>query len=237
MTVQFNRFSTLWMGVLLVLLLLQVASGKTPVENDGDQAIAVLIKVINPVNVRRADREEPLSAEIDQYLYPGDRVICGDGGYATILFLDDAAELKMLPETDLTLQGKRTETGIVKRVFLDVGKLLTRVLGGELEVVTPTSVASVKGTLWWTLVDAVSGTRVLVEEGEVRVLSRMMGASAVVEAGNSVLNTISGEMIVQPFDPSSLPAESPPSDTGSLEIEFKDNQGEKKVLHIKFKRE
>ncbi len=231
-----NRLLATCVVLAVLFSLLQPFSAEGSGGSDDNQPIAILVKVIEPVNVRRADKEEPVPAAVDQFLYPGDRLTCGDDGYAAIMFLDDAAELKMLPNTDLTLQGKRGETGIIKRIFLPLGRLLSRVLRGELEVVTPTSVASVKGTQWWTLVDT-AGTRVLVMEGEVRVLSRVTGASAAVEAGSSVLNTASGEMTIKPFDPSDLPASDPPADTGSLEIEFKDDRGSTKTLRIEFKRE
>lgn len=197
---------------------------------DEDPFIAVVMKVTPPVQLRRADGEELVPLQRDDRLYPGDHIICGDGGYASLIFADSAVELKMYPNTELTMQGQRTSRNIIKRVFLPVGQLLSRVVSGDMGVVTPTAVASVKGTEWWTMVEPSTLTRVIVTEGQVNVEHRVTGETEVVSAGNTAVATPEGELEVSPTE------ESPEPEHGSLDIEFEDDSGQKKTLHIEFDR-
>ncbi len=203
---------------------------------DDDPFIAVAIKVTASVQVRRSDKEELAPLKKDDRLYPGDRIICGDGGYASLVFADNAVELKLYPNSDLTLQGMRTPASIIKRMFLPIGKLLTKVLGGEMEVVTPTSVASVKGTEWWTLVESANLTQIIVIEGEVKVTHRETNETVVVEAGNTAVSTSTGELEVTPSDRSDIPDQSEEPDQGTLDVQFEDGSGDTKEIHIEFEK-
>lgn len=209
-----------------------VISAQTAV--DTDPFIAVVLKVTGAVQVRRADKEELVPLKRDDRVYPGDRIICGKGGYASLLFADSAVEIKLFPDSDLTLQGQRTSQNIVKRIFLPVGRLLSKVLRGNMEVVTPTSVASVKGTEWWTLVQPSTLTQIIVMEGEVEVEHRTTGQTEVVTAGNTAVATPEGQLEVKPSGELDLPEEPGESNQGSLDVEFEDGSGGTKTLHIEF---
>lgn len=204
--------------------------------SDEDPFIAVVLKVTPPVQIRRSDKEEFTSLSRDNRLYPGDRIVCGENGYASLLFADSAVELKLYPNSDLTLQGKRSSTSIIKRIFLPIGRLLSKVHRGDMEVVTPTSVASVKGTEWWTLVESSTLTRIIVIAGEVEVEHRTTGEKTLVSAGNTAVTTPAGELDVTPSKETEIPEEPGEPNNGSLEIEFEDGSGETKTLHIEFER-
>ncbi len=201
-----------------------------------DQALAVVNKVSTQVQLRRSDREELVPLHVDDKLFPGDRIICGENGYASLMFIDTAAELKLYPNSDLTLQGKRDAEGIIKRIFLPVGKLLTKVLKGKAEVVTPTAVASVKGTKWWTLVGSVSETQVIVLEGEVQVQHRATEELVLVSYGNTAVSSSDGTLVVVQTDEETVPEESVDRERGDIEIEFEDDSGEKKTIHIEYEK-
>ncbi|MFH1862583.1 MAG: FecR domain-containing protein [bacterium] len=199
-----------------------------------DAFVAVAMKVVPPVFIQSAanpDEQVPLQKDIK--LYPGDRIICGDSGEASLIFADSAVEVKLLSGTELTLQGQRTDTKLVKRLFIQIGRLLTKVRTGEMEVVTPTTVASVKGTSWWTWVDLSTLTKIIVLEGEVQVQNRVSGAAQSVSAGNTAVSEADGELDVKPTKDSELPDDSG-MQQGSLEIEFEDESGQKRTLTIEF---
>ena len=204
--------------------------------SDEDPFIAVVLKAQPPVQIRPSDKEEFTPLNRDDRLYPGDRIVCGEDGYASLLFADSAVELKLYPNSDLTLQGKRSSTSIIKRIFLPIGRLLSKVHRGDMEVVTPTSVASVKGTEWWTLVESSTLTRVIVIAGEVEVEHRTTGEKILVSAGNTAVTTPAGELDVTPSSKMEMPEEPSEPDNGSLDIEFEDGSGETKTLHIEFER-
>ena len=199
-----------------------------------DLAIALVNKVSSQVHVRRSDREELVPLQVEDKLFPGDRIICGERGYASIMFIDTAAELKLFPNSDITLQGKRDAEGIVKRIFLPVGKLLTKVLKGKAEVVTPTAVASVKGTKWWTLVESADETQVIVLEGEVQVQHRATEEMVLVNHGHTGISSSDGALSVVLTREENIPDESIERESGKIEIEFEDESGEKKTIQVEF---
>ena len=228
-----KRLMQLIPAVLTGFLMVATAFSQQPA--DEDPFIAVVLKVTSIVQVQSSDKEELVSLKKDDRLYPGDRIVCGDDGYASLIFADTAVELKLYPNSDLTLQGARTSSSIVKRIFLPIGKLLLKVLRGDMEVVTPTSVASVKGTEWWTLVESAGLTKVIVLEGEVEVEHRETGETVVVEAGNTAVSTSAGELEVTPTDESEIPNQEV-EDRGTLDIEFQDGSGEIRTIHIEFEK-
>jgi hypothetical protein len=215
------------------LLISTDASSQQPVNED--PFIAVVLKVTSNVQVQSSGRDELTPLKKDDRLYPGDRIVCGEDGYASLIFADNAVELKLYPNSDLTLQGSRTSSSIVKRILLPVGRLLLKVVRGDMEVVTPTSVASVKGTKWWTLVETTGLTKVIVLEGKVEVKHRETGETVLVEAGNTAVCTTTGELEVNPTDGSEIPDQEQ-EDRGTLDIEFQDGSGENRTIHIEFEK-
>jgi hypothetical protein len=201
-----------------------------------DPFVAVVARVTPPVLLQRAGADALVPLKQDDRLYPGDRVVSEEGGHASIIFADNAVELKLIPNTELTIQGQRGSNGIVKRMYMEIGRLLTRVLEGEMEVITPTCVASVKGTQWWTTVDRAQVTQVIVLEGEVTVENRSSGAINLVSAGNTATSSPTGGQTVAPTQAQEIPQAPPGSDQGSLQIEFESNSGQSKTLYIDFDR-
>ncbi len=198
-----------------------------------DPFVAVVLKVVPPVLMQRAGTNQQIPLQQDNRLYPGDRLAAGEGGQASIVFADNAVEIKLHSNSELIFQGQRSSSGLVKRLFLQIGNLLTEVLRGDMEVVTPTCVASVKGTQWWTTVDLSAQTAVIVLEGQVQVRNPVSGTVAQVSAGNTATSTLTGSLEVAPSDESQIPGGAQ-LEKSSLDIEYQDGSGETKTLHIEF---
>ncbi len=232
-----NRFMGRSLLALIIVLgcLLRPSITGAQAQSGEDPFIAVVLKVTPPVQLRRADREEFVPLKMDDRVYPGDRIVCSEGGYASLIFADSAVELKLYPDTDLTMQGQRTSGSILKRIFLPIGQLLTKVTRGDMEVVTPTSVASVKGTEWWTFVDATTLTQIIVIEGRVQVEHRATDETEIVTGGTTAVTTPEGELKVNPTQEFEAPEE-PGEGKSNLEIEFEDESGQTKTLKIEFER-
>jgi hypothetical protein len=222
---------------LILMLLVAVETGVTQPAPLTDPFVAVVVKVTQPVNILRTGVDKPGVLGLDQRLYPGDRIFCGEGGQVSLIFADTAVEIKVLPNTELTLQGQRATDSIIKRVMLHLGDMLTHVLRGDMEVITPTCVASVKGTQWWTRVDqATQSTSVVVLEGKVRVARQAEAEAEIVSAGNTAVVGASGAIQVNPSEPEDFPVSGKDEDQGSLDIEFQDGNGQPRTLHIEFDR-
>ncbi|TKJ41754.1 hypothetical protein CEE37_04075 [candidate division LCP-89 bacterium B3_LCP] len=221
--------------IILVMVTLAVSGDcQSQNEDNAEFHLATVLKVIPPVQVRHFDTEEFAELKQDDLIFPGDRIVCSDGGYAALLFSDSAVELKLFPNSELTLQGQSGEDGFLKRLFLPVGILWTKLFRGNLEVITPTSVASVKGTEWWTIVESTSQTRVVVIVGEVEVKHRITGISERAAENTTAITTPSGEIDLTPteeFIPPKIPSV---EKNQTLEIELEDSTGQKKTIIIKY---
>jgi hypothetical protein len=72
-------------------------------------------------------------------------------------------------------------------------------------VETPTSVASVKGTQFWTICQAGFGDKFYGIEGIVNILNLITGLEANLAAGQMVASTLNGDLFTLPVDPDEIP--------------------------------
>jgi hypothetical protein len=151
----------------------------------GLDVIAYIGETGGEVTVLRGTPGKELAAEPGMLLEAGDTVKTDADSYSSIIFQDDGSRIKLGENSQLTLNATREKKKLKKRMFLDSGGKLwakvNRQKGTDLQIKTPTSVASVKGTKFglqtfdaedwvWVYEDAVqvdgeAGT-VTVEEGE-----------------------------------------------------------------------
>jgi hypothetical protein len=127
-------------------------------------------------------------------LLSGETIESGSDGLAVIMFLDDKSILRIQKNTTLTIGGEATGTGaqraISKQVDMQFGKLraeVTRQRQGEFQITTPISVASVKGTDFWTTSDPVLGDVFLGVEGLIEVQNLVSGG--IIEVGGGQMGT------------------------------------------------
>jgi hypothetical protein len=127
-------------------------------------------------------------------LHSGEMIESGSDGLAVIMFLDDKSILRIQKNTTLTVGGEAMGTGaqraITKQVDMQFGKLraeVSRQRQGEFQITTPISVASVKGTDFWTTSDPVLGDIFLGVEGLIEVQNLVSGG--VIEVGGGQMGT------------------------------------------------
>ena len=181
------------------------------------QSVAVVVKASGEVKLyREGDAEAALKTGMR--LADGDRVRTGEEGRAVLVFTDDRSQLKLQPLTELTLHVDRGGDGVRKEVEMDLGTLWTQVSGqgSGFRVATPTSVASVKGTAWWTRVGGDGMTTVITEEGIVNLHNLRSNESRDVVMGYTGVSR-EGSVSLR---------ETTPADTGGLE------RGQLKTIRI-----
>ena len=167
-------------GLPLLLLSLLLASGLQA----ANESIALVVKASGEaVRVTSANAEEALTTGMR--LNDGDKLRTGTDGRVVLIFTDDKSQLKLVPETQIVLHGQRQGRTVDKEVEMDLGTLWTRVSrgGSGMRIATPTSVASVKGTAWWTRIGEGGLTYVITEEGVVNLLSKKSGENVDVSLG------------------------------------------------------
>ncbi len=119
-----------------------------------------------------------------------EKIVTGSDGSVVIMFIDDKSILRIQKNTTLTIGGESTGSGagraLSKQIDMQFGKLRAQVAEqrkGEFQIITPTSVASVKGTDFWTTSDPVMGDIFLGVSGLIEVENLISGGTISVGGG------------------------------------------------------
>ncbi len=220
-------------SALCSLLLIAVALQAQPAA----RSIAIVLSTRGQAELQAhtADWEAAARGAI---LDDGHGVRTGEDGFLALLFTDDKSQLKIRPETQFVIQAARdSDHNLLKRINLEIGELLIDVQHrkGSLQVVTPTSVAAVKGTLFWASVDEDGNTTIQLIEGELEITNSVTGDILLIEAGQSAVVNEDGSVEISDLEETDLPEytgdEEGPS-TETIEIEFEDEEGNRKTLII-----
>lgn len=164
--------------------------------------IAIVTKSTGDISLKRAEADEFKSGlKLGTRINNEDQIKTGAEGFAVLVFVDDKTQLKIQPNSVVQVQGTTEEdkSGITKRINVDNGKLKAEVAEqrrGEFVIATPTSVASVKGTIFWIIVNPTTGDQVVVESGQVELTNNITGQSVTVGSNQSGSSSSSGEVEV-----------------------------------------
>lgn len=205
----------------------------------GSNSIAVALKGSGQVTLTRAGKTEPL--KFGTALNSDDVVKTGPDGAITIMFTDDKSLIKLKASTSVTIAGRRDATGsIAKRVGLEIGEVFAKVekQKGTLEVATPTSVASVKGTEFWVVYDAQGNTFVTTLEGLVALRNSATGEEVEIRVAQRCELLADGTIKVVNVPVEELPADpdpgAPSAPLKSIEIEIIDDEGNKQTIKVQY---
>ncbi len=133
-------------------------------------------------------------------LYGDDRIRTGDNGFSIYRYLDDASSIKILKNSDIRIEGRIKSRSIVKNVEVNNGILNFNIDNQADEyftIVTPTSVATVKGTEFWLICNGPEGDKFLGVEGEVEVKNIESGRVVMLTEDAQVLSTSNGNISSQ----------------------------------------
>ena len=133
-------------------------------------------------------------------LYGDDRIRTGENGFSIYRYLDDASSIKILKNSDVRIEGRIKSRSIVKNVEINNGILNFNIDNQADEyftIVTPTSVATVKGTEFWLICNGPEGDKFLGVEGEVEVKNIESGRVVMLTQDSQVISTGSGTITSQ----------------------------------------
>ncbi len=190
------RFHWLAWSLLLPMLALSTARA-------ANESIAIALTVRGAAEVKQ-DTAQWAPLAFGAVLNDSDQVRTGPDGFIALAFTDDGTQIKLRPNTNVTVTAQRgDDLALSKKVVIQVGELLSEVKKqkGSMEVNTPTSVASVKGTAFWTMVDPTGGTTVITLEGLVELFNMISGTSVQVPVGQYATSSASGRISARPMSP------------------------------------
>jgi hypothetical protein len=197
---------------------------------------AVVIKAKGEVTVTKANGTS-IKAKRGTKLENGDKIKTGSKGRMAVKFIDDNSLLRIRPNSSCTINTKKEQNSVAKNIFVEVGSIFSRITKGpntSFRVTTPTSVASVKGTSYWTVQKFKGGTQYFGEDGIVEISND--AGTALMKAGETgIVSSNNSKPIVRKTKDGEKPTFDSDDAIDEFEFEFEDESGNKKILKFKAK--
>lgn len=201
------------------------------------EPIAIIIHARGNVTTYDAKTKKTISIRRGTKLYAGSKIVTKDKGFASVRFTDGSL-VRVRPNSTCTIEGKREKSGWFKNLFVEVGTVFSQIVKqrGAFQITTPTSVASVKGTAFWTKQEFKGGTYYFGEDGVVE-LSNEKGWALLRKGETGYVSSKNSRPIVRATKKGEKPElEEGKGSIDDLEFEFKNNQGDSKTLRFKVKK-
>jgi len=174
------------------------------------EKVAVISKVQGDVLIQKAeDFDYSTPVTMGMILDNNDQIKVNDG-FAVMLLLDDKSQVKLRENTEVAVTMAEDIGGTGYHVRLEYGQALTKYAKGAefgFQLHTPTSVASIKGTEFWTITDPETGDQVIVLEGMVDVMNNLTGMISTAGPGQTVNSSSDGYIETGDTDESTIPAD------------------------------
>ncbi|RMF09343.1 MAG: hypothetical protein D6762_03935 [Candidatus Neomarinimicrobiota bacterium] len=187
------------------ILLLSIVLAATGLQGE---TIARVAKVSGKVFVKRLG-----ASEFNEAVAPGaainngDALKVGDTGFAVVIFIDDRSIVKVKSNTEFQF----IDTENTRSIDIDVGTIINHVAkqgrNKTFRVETPTSVASVKGTIFSAVVDPSGVDQFFGTEGVVEVFNVISGQSVNLTAGMKTISNALGSLVSAPAAPNEYPTD------------------------------
>jgi len=219
------------------------------------ESIAITTKSIGTVDYKKYSNSKSEKLKMGSELFNDDYIRTGKDGFVKFSYLDDGTTIKIHNNTEVYVRGKADNKIINKRLNISNGTLkldVSKQKEDEFTIVTPTSVASVKGTKFIIESNIDFGDKFYGFEGIVEIinkesnklikLSRNLKVSSspngdiiseiITPADMDIINEIESsvdEIIIDDVEDSSLSPE-----VRELKIIVKSPTGEEKEIIIKY---
>ena len=125
------------------------------------ETIGVVMKHKGDVDYIPYDKnKQNKKINISESLFNQDLIKTGKDGFTKFVYLDDGSAIKIHKDSEVYIQGDIDKRKIIKQINISKGKLKLDVQNqqlAEFKIITPTSVASIKGTRFWVDVNGKKG--------------------------------------------------------------------------------
>ena len=203
--------------------------------------IALTLKARGDTKLKRATEAEfKPNLQVGTTLSSDDHILTGKDGFAVLVFLDDKSQIRVRENSEMIISGTRSETAISKEISMQFGTLKAEISTqrrGDFVIATPTSVASVKGTVFWVMSDPITGDTFYGVSGSVQVTNNESGAVIVVGANQTGTSTPDGNVNVETTSADDTPedTEETTAPVNTLRIQLQNQQGEVKEIEVKYR--
>ena len=125
------------------------------------ETIGVVMKHKGDVDYIPYDKsKQNKKINISESLFNQDLIKTGKDGFTKFVYLDDGSAIKIHKDSEVYIQGDIDKRKIIKQINISTGKLKLDIESqqlAEFKIITPTSVASIKGTRFWVDVNGKKG--------------------------------------------------------------------------------
>jgi hypothetical protein len=196
--------------------------------------VAVVIKSKGEVTIKNVTSGKSVTAKRGTRLNDGDKISTGKNGRVAVKFIDDNSLLRIRTNSTCTINSKKEGGSVAKNIFVEVGTIFSKITRqkSSFSVTTPTSVASVKGTIFWTVQKFKGSTQFFGEEGTVEV-SNDAGSALMKKGETATVTSKNSKPIVTKTKPGEGPTLDEADAPDEFEFEFEDASGNKKLLKFK----
>ncbi|RLC48139.1 MAG: hypothetical protein DRH57_02760 [Candidatus Cloacimonadota bacterium] len=224
-----KKFSILLFVFLLLSFLSCLAKENSP--------SALVLTAKGEIILKRGDNNQRI--ESGTPLYSGDELISKEQSIAAIRFVDSGAIIKLFSNSILTINTEKKVRKLDKKIYLEIGDVWSKVKRekGAYQIETPTSVATVKGTDFFTNVKEDGTTTVVTLSGIVE-LRTDIGAKTITKGKTGIAKKNKVPTITDTKPKQIKPEIKKEIEKGNLnilEIELEDENGELKKLRIYYK--
>lgn len=203
----------------------------------GTKSIAVTAKIKGKTEHKVSGGEYAPNLKRGKQIGDKDWVRTQDDGYIALMFIDDKSLLKLRENTELEITAERSGAGLDKSIQLSFGKLKVEIspqFSGVFTISTPTSVASVKGTIFW-IISTPEGDQFIGIEGTVEVTNNQSGQTVSVTVGQTATSNVDGTIDVQPTPEGGVPDDPGDDDAGNqIRIRLENPNGDTKEVIIDY---
>ena len=170
------------------------------------ESIARIMKAEGLVFVKRlgmSSYDEP--GKIGAAINNGDAIKVGEYGFAAVIFLDDRSVVKIKSDS----QFEFMDTKNTRSLNIEFGTILNKIekenRNKTFRVVSPVSVASVKGTEFSAMIDPSGVDQFVGKEGLFEVFNSVSGQTVNVGPGQKALSGSTGSLMQAPATPADYP--------------------------------
>jgi len=199
--------------------------------------IAIILKAKGPVTIEKASNKKKVSAKKGMSLEDGDKIVTGKRAFAAVRFLDDKSLVRVRANSVCSIEGKKKDKKIEKSIFVEIGTFFCDIFKqkGSFKVITPTSVASIKGTKFWTIHSANGGSRYVGIEGLVEIKNEK-GKALMKKGETAIVESKDSPPLIRLTKKGDLPEDADDIQGEILEVEFESKDGQQKSLRIEMEK-
>ena len=192
-----NKSKSIYLLVTITIMICSLVQG---------ESIATIMKAEGLVFVKRLGMnsyDEP--GQIGAAINNGDAIKVGEYGFAAVIFLDDRSVVKIKSDS----QFEFMDTKNTRSLNIEFGTILNKIekenRNKTFRVVSPVSVASVKGTEFSAMIDPSGVDQFVGKEGLFEVFNSVSGQTVSVGPGQKALSGSTGSLMQAPATPADYP--------------------------------